>query len=80
MLGPGSVWQNAPSWLVQDQSTCPVTETTGEVINNEDLKKFAVKSKSKLLKLSFPNLRKLRMLSIMTGMTSCWPGAAPLTS
>ena len=61
MLGPGSVWQNAPSWLVEDRSTWPVTETDGEAINNEEFRKFLLKDKSILKTQSFSSKTKTNM-------------------
>ena len=46
-LGPGSVWQSGPSWLVLDQSTWPVVKSKESNSTEPEIQKFCLKTKPK---------------------------------
>ena len=46
-LGPGSVWQSGPRWVVQHESTWPAVKSRENFSTEEDIQKICLKSKPK---------------------------------
>ena len=45
-IGPDSIWQNGPSWLIRDISLWPITDTCLDSADHETIAKFVCKAKS----------------------------------
>ena len=59
VLGPNSVWQAGPVWLTGDRSLWPITEANSEITDNDDFKKFILKTKSNKTSQSFHSSSKI---------------------
>ena len=46
-LGPGSIWQTGPSWLLKDQSEWPVVKSKENISTDVEIEKFCLKTKPK---------------------------------
>ena len=60
-IGPGTIWQSGPAWLVEDRVTWPITKLVLDEVDKQEVSKFVSKTRLDDLKTC---------LTVKAGMTN----------